>query len=257
MSSKTAPDSMIFILFLPQGHASIRSWREDLTVCCETDLSRNTLLVMFMKSSSLNRSNRFEFATCIAKFSTDIASDFIAMAQSSVPRRPRTHAKDSSRSLLSLTKFLTSSFGTQTRRRILRASSTPIIFPSLKHLITNKIMALITPPPSTISLLFLSFSSARASILFKVMIFLRSSESTPRSPKSLRTCLLSRAGFGVGILSIPLHALAIHHAWISRRRVWFGVRSESLGKGCFVTGHVIMSTLAAAVENHFSMLSLS
>lgn len=56
--------------------------------------------------------------------------------------------------------------------------------------------------------------------------------------------------FGVGMRSTPLSALAVHHAWMSLRRVWFGVRSEFLERGCLVTGQLVLLPW----NSHLSML---
>lgn len=66
---------------------------------------------------------------------------------------------------------------------------------------------------------------------------------------SFKMWVLLSGDFGVGNRSTPL---AVHQAWISRRRVGFGVKSDSLGRVCFVTGHVLLTE-----NNHFSILSRS
>ncbi|KAI8562911.1 hypothetical protein RHMOL_Rhmol03G0072300 [Rhododendron molle] len=63
---------------------------------------------------------------------------------------------------------------------------------------------------------------------------------------------LLTAGLGVGTRSMPLDALRVHQDWITRRRVWFGVRS-GLERTCLVTGQFLF----LFVNNHFSMLSRS
>jgi hypothetical protein len=73
------------------------------------------------------------------------------------------------------------------------------------------------------------------------------------SLRSLAIWILLIGGFGVGILSMPLEAFMVHHDWINRLRVWFGVRSQSAGSACFVSGQVLFFP----ENNHFSMLSRS
>lgn len=69
---------------------------------------------------------------------------------------------------------------------------------------------------------------------------------------SLTIWALLTGGFGVGNLSMPFDALRVHHDWINRRRVWFGV-SSVYERTCLVAGHVLFFP-----ENiHFSMLSRS
>jgi len=107
------------------------------------------------------------------------------------------------------------------------------------------IMALGTPASSK-HFLFLSLSAARSSNCKRLL-------GSLRSLRSLRTCILLRGDFGVGIRTMPSEAFWVHQAWINRRRVWLGVRSESLGRGWLDTGHVVF----LLVNSHCSMLSRS
>jgi hypothetical protein len=107
-----------------------------------------------------------------------------------------------------------------------------------------------TAPASSRQILFLSLSSVidlslRRLLSCKCGNFLA-------SLRSLAIWALSMGGFGVGIRSIPKEALRVHHAWINRRRVWFGVRSLP-NNSCFVTGQVLF----LHENNHLSMFYLS
>lgn len=64
---------------------------------------------------------------------------------------------------------------------------------------------------------------------------------------SWRIWVLSRGCLGVGIRSTLLR---MHHDWIKRRRVWFGVRISGSERSCLVRGQ----DLLLHENSHFSML---
>ncbi|KAK3008570.1 hypothetical protein RJ639_014070 [Escallonia herrerae] len=94
--------------------------------------------------------------------------------------------------------------------------------------------------------LFVSFSNAIDFSLFRILIC---NCGDLESFRSLTIWALLIGGFGVGIRSTPYEAFRVHHDWMSRRRVWFGVKSES-ERACLVTGQVLFF----AENIHFSML---